>query len=179
MKAYHPLLLFLFTLSVARAQSPDSLQHLAMQKLDWWTGEWKGTAIIQTGPGKSDTTDMMESVKYNLGGTIIQIEGVGHPLVSHIKQEAASHHAFAVLSYDLKSNRYKWQAWRIPGGIYTEYSPEVGNQSFSWSMETQQGKMRYKVILDDKGQWHETGEFSRDGDRWFPFFSMTLTRVHD
>jgi hypothetical protein len=35
--------------------------------------------------------------------------------------------------------------------------------------------MRYIIYLNDKGQWHETGEMKREND-WFQFFEMTLDK---
>jgi hypothetical protein len=37
--------------------------------------------------------------------------------------------------------------------------------------------MRFTVRLNEKGQWFEVGEFSRDGKAWQKFFEMTLERV--
>jgi hypothetical protein len=39
------------------------------------------------------------------------------------------------------------------------------------------GRIRYTMRLNEKGQWHEVGEVSRDaGQSWFQFFEMTLDR---
>jgi hypothetical protein len=54
--------------------------------------------------------------------------------------------------------------------------PSSGRAAFVWSMEhPQAGHIRYAIRV--KGlRWSETGESSRDGVSWTPFFEMTLTR---
>ena len=39
------------------------------------------------------------------------------------------------------------------------------------------GRVRFTIGLDAQGQWHEVGEFSRDGTQWMQNFEMTLHRV--
>ncbi len=164
------------TLSAA-AQSIDSVQRAEINKLGWWVGKWEGKAWNSTEPGKQDTTTMVETIRKNLDGTIILVEGVGRRLMPKQEKGAIVHHAFAVLSYDEKKLSFRWQAWRIPGGIYTEAAPAVTDSSFSWSMESPRGKMRYSIKLNEKKQWEETGEFSSDGQNWHPFFGMLLNKV--
>ena len=161
------------------AQTPEAIQKKNMNPLSWMTGEWEGVAVAQMGPGRQDTIQMYESLKFNLDSTIIQVEGIGYHIVNEIKQSGIYHHAIAVLSYDAAKMKYDWKAWRIPGGIYTEYSPEVNNNSFNWSMETPRGKMRYHIEFTVPDHWHETGEFSPAGNNWSPFFDMKLQKQHE
>ena len=37
--------------------------------------------------------------------------------------------------------------------------------------------MRFTLHLNDKNQWVEIGEFSRDGNQWMKFMEMTLDKV--
>jgi hypothetical protein len=159
------------------AQSADSVQREGIKQLDWWVGQWKGDAWSSMGPGRRDTTMMVETIRKNLDGTIILIEGLGRRKMPPMEEGDIVHHAFAVLSYNDKKQSYRWQAWRIPGGIYTEIEPIVKEDKFYWSMETPRGKMKYSVTLNDKGQWEEIGEFSSDGQTWRQFFGMLLSRV--
>jgi hypothetical protein len=104
------------------------------------------------------------------------IEGLGYRVRNKVVTDEVVHHAFGVLSYDEKAGRYRWQAWRIPYGVYAEYVPEVGENAFNWGMDVPQGKMRYVAKLESSGDWHEIGEFSRDGQSWFGMFDMRLMR---
>jgi hypothetical protein len=172
------IVFFLLAVSTSSvfAQSPDSLQREAMKKLDWWVGEWKGEAWSSMGPGRGDTTLMVESVKKDLEGTILLIEGVGHRKLAQSEEGEIVHHALAILSFDARKGTYRWQAWRTPGGIYTDTEPTVADRQLQWGMETPRGQMRYSLRLSDKEEWEETGEFSADGKTWHPFFGMSLTR---
>jgi hypothetical protein len=172
----------LFFLAVATtmsvfAQSPDSVQREAIKKLDWWVGQWKGEAWSSMGPGRRDTTMMVETIRKDLDGTLIMIEGLGRRKMQHVEEGEIVHHAIAVLSYDDKKKSYRWHSWRIPGGLYQETEPTVTDRGYQWSMDTPRGKMRYAVTLDEKGQWEEVGEFSSDGQSWRQFFGMVLNRV--
>jgi hypothetical protein len=168
-------LLFATTVSLF-AQTPDSVQRSALEKLNWWVGQWKGEAWNSTGSGGRDTTVMLETIKKDLDGTIIIVEGTGRRKLPGMEQGDIVHNALAVLSYDHVKKMYRWQAWRTPGGIYTESWPVVTENSFEWSMETPRGKMRYSIKLNGNGQWEELGEFSSDGQNWRPFFGMLLDR---
>lgn len=176
MKTYAMLLsLFMISFNVF-SQSPESLQKTAMAKLEWMTGNWKGTAVTRTGPGKSDTIAMHEVLTYNLDSTIMTVEGKGYHIMNGKTLPGLYHHAFAVLSFD-NNSKYQWKAWRVPGGIYTEYAPEIEGHTFSWRLKTGQGTLRFHVQFEDNGQWHEMGEFSADGNNWYPFFDMILSHV--
>lgn len=87
------------------------------------------------------------------------------------------HDALAVVSYDSQKQKYRWTAWRSPGGYYSETEVKVGEKAFDWQTEVQGGKTRYKAFMNEKGQWIETGEFSKDGTTWFPFLTMTMSRT--
>ena len=40
----------------------------------------------------------------------------------------------------------------------------------------QGGMVKYEFSLNDKGQWVETGQYSPDGQQWYPSFSMLLDK---
>ena len=147
-----------------------------MKKMSWWIGEWKGMATTRLAQGRIDSVSMHESIKSNLGGSILVIEGIGHRMKNNMVTDEIVHHAFGVLSYDDKAGMYRWQAWRIPYGVYSEYAPEVFENEFRWGMDVPQGKMHYNAKLESNGEWLETGEFSRDGQTWLGFFEMRLLK---
>ena len=85
--------------------------------------------------------------------------------------------ALTELSFDEKDHKYRWQSWRVPGGYFNEHEPAVTENGFSWSIETPRGVMKYTLRLTENGEWHEIGEYSRDGEQWQKFFNMLLRRV--
>jgi hypothetical protein len=177
MKLENVLFLIVASATSLFGQPPDSVQREAINELDWWVGQWKGEAWSSMGPERRDTTLMVETIRKGLDGSIIVVEGQGRRKMPHMEEGDVVHHAFAVLSYDDRKKTYRWQAWRIPGGIYTESWPVVTENKFQWSMETPRGKMRYSIKLNEKGQWEEVGEMSSDGQTWRHFFGMLLTRT--
>lgn len=87
-----------------------------------------------------------------------------------------AHHARAIISYNVQSDKYQWHSWRTPGGLFSEYEPQRTEEGFKWAMETPRGKMKYTISHTLNDGWHEIGEFTSDGNNWFKFFEMNLTR---
>ena len=148
-----------------------------MKKLDFLVGEWKGDASIQMGPGKPEQALQFERVQSKQGGKVLLVEGTGKRKLEDGSAGEVVHDALAVMSWDEATKKYRFDAWTERSG-YVEAWMEVGDQKVTWGFDTPQGgKVRYTIVLNDKGQWHETGGFSRDGNTWMPFFEMTLTKV--
>lgn len=142
-----------------------------MRKLDWLVGEWTGEAATQMGPGKREKAAMTERVQSKLGGRVLLIEGLGKGPAGEIV-----HDALAVASWDDATKKYRFDAWTARHG-YVEAWLEVGENNARWGFDTPQGgKVRYTIARTENGQWRETGDFSRDGKQWMPFFEMTLTK---
>lgn len=150
----------------------------AMRKLDWWIGEWKGDSSIQMGPGKSEKTLQTERVESKTGGKTLLIQGTGKRKLEDGAAGDVVHDALAVVSWDEAKKRYRFDAWTARDG-YVEAWLEAGEgHTAKWGFDTPQGgKIRYDIDLTDKGEWHEVGQFSRDGNQWVKFFEMTLARV--
>ena len=166
----------LFISILTFAQPTEKVQKGAMQKLNWLIGEWAGTSEVNMG-GKKSSVFVKETVRPNLDSTIFIINGQGTQKDSVTNTQRIVHDAFAVVSYDEKQNKFRWNAWRIPGGTYGELEIKLGNNSFEWMTQVKGGQTRYKATLNEKGQWIEIGEFSRDGVKWFKYITMVLDRV--
>lgn len=129
MRTTFVLIILLAFVTLLAAQSPDVLhketmkQKEAIKKLQWWIGEWKGEAWTQMGPVKRETVHMTETIKSHLDGTVILVEGVGRRGGSGPDKGEIVHNAFAVVSYDSKAGKYRWNSWRVPGGFTTSMSP--------------------------------------------------------
>ena len=158
------------------AQQTEDAQKNALRKLSWLIGEWSGTSEVNMG-GKKSTVFVKESVRPSLDSTIFIINGRGTEKDSLTNLDKIVHDAFAVVSFDESKNKYRWNAWRIPGGTYGELEIKIGINSFEWMTIVQGGQTRYKAILNEKGQWIEIGEFSKDGVKWYKFITMTLNKL--
>ncbi|MDB5233629.1 MAG: hypothetical protein JWR44_622 [Hymenobacter sp.] len=138
-------------------------------------GQWKGQGWIMLGPGKRSEFNQTESVERRLEGGILTIEGRGTDLQD---AKRVIHHAFATMAYDAPSSTYRMRAYKADGSYIDALATVNANGSVSWGFDMpKMGKVRFTMELNAKGQWHETGEFSPDGTRWFPNFEMTLDKV--
>jgi hypothetical protein len=159
------------TVPVAPTEKPgDKLKPLLFLE-----GQWKGRGWIVLGPGKRSEFNQTETVERKLEGSIITIEGRGTDM-----QDASRviHHAFATMAFDKPSGTYRMRAYKADGSYIDALAKVNDNGSVSWGFEMpKMGQVRFTMELNAKGQWHETGEFSPDGTKWYQNFEMTLDKV--
>lgn len=168
------LFVVLATVSM-RAQSPqpDPAPVLeAMNAVAFLEGRWAGEGWIQMGPGPKEEFSQTEVVERKLDGGLLLIEGIGRSKAADAK---TVHHAFAVVSFDPGSKKYRFSS-HIVGRPPLDVNPEVGPNTLTWRYEPQPGvHIRYRITVAE-ATWREVGEFSRDGQSWRQFFEMTLRR---
>ncbi|GAA4358972.1 hypothetical protein GCM10023185_25130 [Hymenobacter saemangeumensis] len=176
MKTLYTLLLTAGTLlpAVGRAQTtPTAAERI--KPLLFLEGQWKGRGWIMLGPGQRSEFNQTEKVEQKLGGSIIAIEGRG---TDPNDDKRVIHHAFATMAYDAPSGTHRMRAYKADGSYIDALATVNPNGSVSWGFDMPKaGKVRFTMELNSKGQWHETGEFSPDGTKWFPNFEMTLDKV--
>jgi len=177
MKKTALLLLGLF-LSIAYSFAQETkaqTQQAAMQQLKWLTGRWTGKSEV-TVEGHTEVTNVQELITPMLNGTIYTVSARGTAIDSGTDKMTLVYNSFGVISYNVKDKQYHWRTWRNPGDSYDEAAFKVGDNSFEYLTNENGGFMRYKATLNDKGQWVETGEFSKDKMTWGLFITMTLTK---
>jgi hypothetical protein len=153
-------------------------QHEAMKKLDFLVGQWKGESWMEFGPGQRRSSHGTETVQSKLGGLLVTIEGLHKRKSADNGPEVVAHSAFAIISYDDKAKRYRFQAFTR--GNFADAEAKVGDNSLEWGFRVPQfGDVRYTIRLNERGQWFEIGEVSRDGKKWQKFFEMTLDRAKE
>lgn len=168
--------LLVFCAAAAFAQdmtTPPPAIVAEMKKLQPLVGEWKGGGWIQMGPSKQEFQST-ETVESRLGGVVLMVEGRHHD-----KADATRlvHHALGAISYNLRSKEFEFRAYTAAGQSITA-SARTRDNGIEWGF-TPPGsdiKIRYFIRLNDGGEWLETGEMSRDGNTWQPFFEMRLKR---
>ena len=171
MKKAISLILLLLMPVTLMAQTP-SVQLSEMKKLDFLVGIWKGEGWIEFGPGQRRTFTETEMVESRVGGLVLVIEGLGKN-----KEGAITHNAFAVAFYDKEAKVFRWQTYRAADGSYMNTEAQVAENSLIWGFrDSRAGELRFTIKLNEKGQWFEIGEISRDGKTWNKFFEMTLNR---
>jgi len=169
------LAITLCALSAIAAQPPKPTAQLqAMSKLDWLVGDWKGEGWVEFAPGERRTFAQTENVQRKAGGTVITVEG--HGTTSYGVTNTPIHDAFAVISFDPATHKYRWRS-HTEKGYASDLEPTVGERTFQWALDVpNMGTTRYTIVLNEKGEWFEIGEMSRDGKTWRKFFEMTLRK---
>lgn len=142
-----------------------------LKPLAFLTGSWQGTGWALTREGKQDFT-IREKVEPKLDGSVFLVEGIGKGADGKI-----AHHALAFFHFDKQAKEFRIKAFRKDGG-YVDARGEMKDGKFVWGFDQPQaGKVRFTIHQNDKGQWHETGEFSQDGKTWRQFLEMTLDKA--
>lgn len=167
--------LLLAAATPAPAQQADpaviATHRVAIDKLAWMDGVWRGQATVRTPSGELRLTQT-ERVGPMLDGTVRVIEGKGYMADGRV-----GFNAFAVVSFDPRTNAYTFRSYT--GGHSGNFPATVEANGYRW--ETPAGPnavVRYHARLEN-GRWRETGERVVQGQAPQQFFDMTLTRVGD
>jgi hypothetical protein len=163
------LLALPFTLA---AQNPAAAQREEMKKLNFMVGEWKGEGWIITPGGKRHEFIQTENIRYKLDGLALLVEGTGRRKPSN----TVTFEAIGVIFYDERAKQFRMHSGTTEGhsGVSDMKLIEGGLQ---WSPQATGGRLRYTIKLTEKGEWHEVGEYSQDGNTWQKFHEMTLQKV--
>ncbi|MGE0772895.1 MAG: hypothetical protein AB7K37_14360 [Cyclobacteriaceae bacterium] len=165
--------LVLLSVTFAIAQRPDMSAQCkeAMKKLAYFVGDWQGTATVQSPQGPM-TLQQTEHIQWQMDGLLLQIEGIGR------QNDQIKFHAMAIVNFDPTDQQFKFKSFVKEGFSTNAYFKELKPNQFEWGFDVPSGgKTRYVITLDDqKGTWHETGEYSRDGNTWMRFIEMNLTK---
>ncbi|KAA9356357.1 hypothetical protein [Larkinella humicola] len=143
----------------------------AMQKLSFLEGQWRGPARAMIGRGKELNLAQSENVQFKLNKRVLLIEGTGR------EQDKVVFQALAVAAYDSLNRKYSMKAYTAEGNATDAYLDVKGDNWLEWGFDVQRGKIRYTIKLNEKGQWHEIGEYSPDGQKWYQNFEMTLDKL--
>ena len=157
----------------------DAAAHATepMRPLSFLVGKWQGKVRYET----SGTTPPREvnwsaDVRYNLGGSMLLIDERGSDIAN---PDSTTRAVLVVVQWDPSAKDY-------PGRLYfstkdaagsVEGRASVQGETFVLQTTSPTQITRYTLRLNEKGQWYEVGESSRDGgNSWRRFFEMTLTR---
>lgn len=166
----------LMVLALFVATSALADDHPEMKKLDWLVGEWKGEATMTMQGGKVEQALQTERVQPKVGGKILMVEGEGRTRLENGTAGPVVHDAFGVISWDAEKKQYRFVA-HVAGKPSLDTALEPVDGAWRWGFPVPQGKIRYTIRQTEKGDWNETGEFSRDGERWTKFFEMNLKKT--
>jgi hypothetical protein len=160
--------------AVGNAQMPDgSANRAAIGKLEFMVGRWTGEAWMQRGPERVHTT-MTETVERKLDGVVLQVEGRGIIPAAAGGEPRVVHHAFAVISFEAQAGAYGLRSY-LANGLFGDFALTLIPGGVSWSREVPGGRVRNTARIAND-EWHEVGEFSRDGVTWTQIMEMRLRR---
>lgn len=174
MKRIFLSLLFLLPLSLL-AQPADTrpVQRTEMEKLDFLVGQWKGEGWIKMPGSERVTFTQTETVQKKLGGLALLIEGHG------TSKEKTLFKALAMVTWDPEKGRYRFSSATTEGRAGESEGQFTPGGAWEWGFAVPQGgRIRYTIKLTDKGEWHETGQYSPDEKTWHQFHEMTLRKVN-
>lgn len=138
-------------------QAITSLQHLV--------GSWSGSGWMMGADRQRHEFTQTENIQFKLDSTAILIEGQGKA------QDQIIHNAMAIITFGGEKDHYSFQSY-LQNGRKGAFKAETINGDFYWyPMEN----MRYIIQVDEQGTWFEIGEI-KQGENWYQFFEMTLSK---
>jgi hypothetical protein len=159
------------------AQPSITTQRTAMAKLDYLVGQWSGDGWVETNPNQRRTFKAVEIAQLKLDGLLLTMDGMHRGQVDGKGEERVIHHAFAMVNYDDKNGRYRFQGFTAMGN-HVDGEAKVVEGHLIWNVKIQKfGDVRYTIKSDDKDRWSEIGEVTQDGKSWRKYFEMTMNRV--
>ena len=124
--------------------------------------------------GQRVQTVMTETVEPKLGGTVLLIEGLGQTPADGGGEPRVVHHALAILSFDPRTGGYQMRS-HLANGLSGDFAVTLVEGGVSWSRTVPGGTVR-KTARFTADEWHEVGEFSRDGATWTQVMELRLRR---
>ena len=159
--------------STGSAQMPDpAVVQQAIAQLDFMVGRWRGQAWQQRGNDRIQTR-MHEVLERKLSGAVLMVEGRGTVPVPG-GEDRVVHHALGVISYDPQTRSYSLRSY-LGTGQYGDFAITLVDGGVSWSRDVPGGKIR-NTARYTANEWHEIGEFSRDGATWTQVMELRLQR---
>ena len=155
------------------AQAPDpAAAQAGIARLDFMVGRWSGQAWQQRGSERVQT-QMLEVVERKLGGAVLMVEGRGTIPVPGAEDRVV-HHALGVISFDPPTRSYTLRSY-LASGQSGDFVLTLSEGGVSWTREVQGGRVRNTARYTGD-EWHEVGEFSRDGINWTQVMELRLRR---
>lgn len=174
MKTMLIILLTFVGLRLASAQgtAPEILKS-EMQKLAYMVGTWKGEASMRQPNGSVLKVNQEEDIQFKLDGTILMVEGTGRNEESKIV-----FNALGIISYNPDTHSFGMKSHVMDGKQTDAYFTIHKENNFEWGFTiANNAKIRYFITLNSQeNSWKEKGEYSPDGNSWYPFMEMNLIK---
>ena len=164
-------ILGLLIATLSFAQSLEETCKNKMKELDLMVGSWQGGGwALDDNRARTEFT-VDETIKYELNGTVLHVRGLGWDL-----NKKLTHNALAIISYDAAQEKYFMTSF-LENGMQTKAELEIIEPGkINWWFNTGQGAtIRYSITIQN-GEWTEKGEYSPDGEIWYPIVEFTVKK---
>lgn len=153
------------------AQS-SAIHKTELKKLSFFIGEWEGISTVYQ-RGQTLKVTQHEKIEFKLDSTIILVEGTGRD----IDTRTILFQAIGLVFFDGAKKEYGFRSHINSGQFADSYFKLIGKEEIEWGFSIPQGKIRYHLVINSaKGTWIENGEFSPDGEIWYPTVMMELKK---
>jgi len=159
-----------FTITCTFSQGDQSTKQEKMEQLKHWGGTWSGTGWVSSPDGTRNEFDQTESIVSKLNGTVLLIEGTGR----NKGTDDIAFNALAIFTYNPEKEKYDIRSY-LASGESTSAEGYIEGDIFFWSFDVSGGTVRY-TLMANKTSWNEFGEFSSDGNQWYKFMEMSLSK---
>ncbi len=156
--------------TLALAQENEELCKEKIKKLDFMLGEWSGGGWMMNQDRTRSEFTQTEKIEMELNGAVLIVRGQGWDT-----DGKSIHNALGIISYDLVEAKYFMLAM-LENGQQTKAELElVSENEIKWWFDVPGGTVKYQLTIDGD-TWREKGEFSPDGNAWYPFIEFTLSK---
>ena len=149
----------------------DSLKTI--EQLEFMKGTWSGEGWIYKNRERKEFTQT-ETISSKVDNTLLVIDGIGY---SKDNRDKVIHDAFGVISYNQEKKSITMVSFSSTGGKMENKIKLIDDKKLAWSFKDERGgTIRFHEDFSEEGVWIENGEYSPDGQKWFPFFHMRLEK---
>jgi len=143
----------------------------AINKIAFMKGNWSGDGWMQFGIQKNPVRQRV-AVTSLLNGTMMKIERYSN---SSFLSDTLTEQSFSIISFDITKEKYLFHTYLLNGSMFEGAVALIDSVTFQWGYpDPVSGEYKYTVNVSGD-QWNETGEFSKDKNKWIVFFEMNLT----
>jgi hypothetical protein len=161
----------------ALAQGPPdaasllAAQRVAMRRLAFMDGVWRGPSWIILPSGEKHTGTQTERIGPFLDGAVKVIEGRGYG-----KNDSVTFNSLGIVSYDPSRQAHTLHSYAM--GMAGDFALVPSDSGYVWEIPAGPVTIRYTATIGG-GRWREIGERLAPGAVPIQFFEMNLVRVGD
>ncbi|MDX1629834.1 MAG: hypothetical protein R3345_14100 [Fulvivirga sp.] len=134
-------------------------------------GKWSGEGWIQQQDGTRVEFNQTEDIYTKLDGKVLVVNGM-----ATLKSTGEKvFEAMGILNYSKAKDKYFFNTYTL-AGEHSVAEVEIGEGKFDWWFKVPNGGTVKYTINFTETTWSEDGVYSADGENWYPFFHMDLTK---